>query len=74
VRRETLDERIAELAAEPRFAAVVGRLSCLRGVGTLTAFALCVEIGDWHRLRGGVTIAGVQEREARLRSAPMLHI
>jgi hypothetical protein len=52
VRRETLDERIAELAAEPRFAAVVGRLSCLRGVGTLTAFALCVEIGDWHRLRG----------------------
>jgi len=24
----------------------------LRGVGTLTAFALCVEIGDWHRLTG----------------------
>ena len=31
---------------------MVGRLSCLRGVGTLTAFALAVEIGDWHRLSG----------------------
>ena len=41
-----------ELAAEPRLAPVVGRLSCLRGVGTLTAFALAVEIGDWHRLSG----------------------
>jgi transposase len=29
---------------------VVGRLGCLRGVGTLTAFALAVEIGDWRRL------------------------
>jgi transposase len=52
VRRERLDAQIAELAADARFAPVVGRLSCLRGVGTLTAFALCVEIGDWHRLRG----------------------
>lgn len=52
MRRERLDSQIAELAADPRFAPVVGRLSCLRGVGTLTAFALCVEIGDWRRLRG----------------------
>jgi transposase len=52
VRRERLDAQITLLAAEPRFAAVVGRLGCLRGVGTLTAFALCVEIGDWHRLSG----------------------
>jgi transposase len=52
LRRDGLDERIAELAAEPRDAPVVGRLSCLRGVGTLTAFALTVEIGDWHRLTG----------------------
>ena len=47
-----LDEQIAGLAADPRFAPVVGRLSCLRGVGTLTAFALAVEIGDWRRLSG----------------------
>lgn len=52
VRRERLDAQIALLAAEPRFVPVVGRLSCLRGVGTLTAFALCVEIGDWKRLSG----------------------
>lgn len=26
------------------------RLGCLRGVSTLTAFGLAVEIGDWHRL------------------------
>jgi transposase len=52
LRRERLDEQIAQMAADPRFAPVVGRLSCLRGVGTLTAFALAVEIGDFHRLRG----------------------
>jgi transposase len=52
LRRERLDEQIAQLAADPRFAPLVGRLSCLRGVGTLTAFALAVEIGDFHRLRG----------------------
>jgi transposase len=53
LRRDGLDARIKALAAEPRWAPVVGRLGTLRGVGTLTAFALCVEIGDWHRLRGG---------------------
>ena len=51
-RRDGLDARIGELATDPRFAPVVERLSCLRGVGTLTAFALCVEIGDWTRLSG----------------------
>lgn len=52
LRRDRLDEQIAELAGAERFSPVVGRLSCLRGVGTLTAFALAVEIGDWHRLSG----------------------
>ena len=52
IRRDGLDAQIAQLAIEPRWAGVVGRLGCLRGVGTLTAFALCVEIGDWHRLTG----------------------
>ena len=28
------------------------RLGCLRGVCTLTGFALAVEIGDWHRFTG----------------------
>lgn len=53
LRRERLDGQILEMAGQERYAPTVGRLSCLRGVSTLTAFALCVEIGDWHRLRGG---------------------
>src|SRR5712691_6314743 len=51
LRRDGLDRAIAELAAEPPFAEVVGRLVCLRGVSTLTALALTVELGDWRRFR-----------------------
>ena len=50
-RRDLLDQAIAELAAEAPFAEVVGRLCCLRGVSTLTALALTVELGDWTRFR-----------------------
>jgi len=50
-RRDTLDRAIAELAAEAPFAEVVGRLVCLRGVSTLSALALTVELGDWGRFR-----------------------
>jgi len=50
-RRDSLDRAIAELAAEPPFAEIVGRLVCLRGLSTLTAFALTVELGDWTRFR-----------------------
>ncbi len=51
-RRDRLDEAITTMAADSEFTPVVRRLSCLRGVSTLTAFALAVEIGDWHRLSG----------------------
>jgi transposase len=50
-RRDALDQAIAELAAETAFAETVGRLCCLRGVSTLTALGLTVELGDWHRFR-----------------------
>ena len=50
-RRETLDKAIAELAASEPYVDVVERLVCLRGVSTLTAFALTVELGDWNRFR-----------------------
>jgi transposase len=50
-RRDALDRAIAELAATDPYVDVVGRLVCLRGVSTLTAFALTVELGDWHRFR-----------------------
>ena len=51
-RRDRLDTAIAAMAADSEYTPVVTRLGCLRGVSTLTAFALAVEIGDWHRLTG----------------------
>jgi transposase len=51
-RRDRLDQAIQELAADSEFTPVVRRLGCLRGVSTLTGFALAVEIGDWHRFTG----------------------
>ena len=50
-RRDRLDQAIAEVAEQPPFAEIVGRLCCLRGVATLTALALTVELGDWTRFR-----------------------
>jgi transposase len=51
-RRDRLDAAITAMAAASVFTPVVCRLGCLRGVATLTAFGLAVEIGDWHRLTG----------------------
>jgi transposase len=51
LRRDALDRAIVELAADPPFVEAVGRLVCLRGVSTLTALALTVELGDWTRFR-----------------------
>jgi len=51
-RRDRLDQAIATMAADSPFTPLVRRLGCLRGVATLTAFALAVEIGDWDRLTG----------------------
>jgi transposase len=49
MRRDRLDRAIAELAATPAYVDVVARLCCLRGISTLTALALTVELGDWRR-------------------------
>jgi transposase len=51
-RRDRLDAAITAMAADSEFTDVVCRLSCLRGVSTLTGFALAVEIGDWQRFTG----------------------
>ncbi|XPP27172.1 MAG: IS110 family transposase [Leucobacter sp.] len=51
-RRDRLDTEIGRMAADSEFTAATNRLCCLRGVNTLTGFALAVEIGDWHRLTG----------------------
>lgn len=54
-RRDRLDRQIETMAADrdtPERTALVARLCCLRGVSTLTAFALAVEIGEWDRFTG----------------------
>ena len=51
-RRARLDASIEEIAANSEFTPIVRRVSCLRGVSTLTGFALAVEIGDWNRFTG----------------------
>ena len=51
-RRDRLDTAIAAMAADCEFTSVVHRLGCLRGVSTLTGFALAVEIGQWDRFTG----------------------
>jgi len=51
-RRDRLDTAITAIAGDSEFTPVVRRLSCLRGVASLTAFGLAVEIGDWSRFTG----------------------
>ncbi len=51
-RRDRLDRDIAVMAAGSPFTAVTNRLCCLRGISTLTGFALAVEISDWDRFTG----------------------
>ena len=51
-RRGRLDAAIGEMAADSEFTPLVHRLGCLRGVSTLTGFALAVEIGNWDRFTG----------------------
>jgi len=51
-RRDRLDAAIGVMAADSEFTAVTRRLGCLRGISTLTGFALAVEIGDWARFAG----------------------
>ena len=51
-RRDRLDAAIAVMAAQQPWASMVTRLACVRGIATLTGFALAVEIGDWQRFTG----------------------
>ena len=51
-RRGRLDAAIEDIASDGEFTPIVRRVSCLRGVSTLTGLALAVEIGDWNRFTG----------------------
>jgi transposase len=49
LRRDTLERRIRELVPSSPQADTVARLRCLRGIDTLSAVGLAVEIGDFER-------------------------
>ncbi|ELT45956.1 IS110 family transposase [Arthrobacter nitrophenolicus] len=51
-RRDRLDQAITAMAYSSEYTPVVRALQCLRGISTLTAFGLAVEIGDWDRFTG----------------------
>lgn len=48
-RRDELDERIEQLALNPRYQPVVQRLRCFRGLDTHAAMVLATEVGDFRR-------------------------
>lgn len=48
-RRAALDHDLERIAAAEPYAVPVRKLSCLRGVSTLSALALVAEIGDFRR-------------------------
>jgi len=83
-RRDRLDRAITEMAADCQYTAVVRRLGCLRGVATLTAFGLAVELGDWHRFTGATigaylglvpteSSSGAQRRQGSITKAGNTH-
>jgi transposase len=48
-RRADLDRQLEAVARSEPYAKLVAKLSCLRGISTLSALALLVEIGDFRR-------------------------
>lgn len=51
-RKKDLAAKITRLATDGEFTDVVHALGCLRGIATVTAMSLAVEIGDWDRFTG----------------------
>jgi transposase len=49
MRRDGLEDTIAQLVPDSPWAQTVARLRCLRGIDTLSAVGLCAEIGDFER-------------------------
>src|SRR5262245_1287935 len=57
-RKAALDERLSRLAQQGEWWPTVARLRCFRGIDTLTAFVLALEIGDFHRFARPAKLAG----------------
>jgi len=59
VRRVALEERLSRLAQDPRLWPTVARLRCFRGIDTLTALTLHLELGgNWQRFSSPRKLAG----------------
>lgn len=61
-----VEEEVRKVAQEPRWADVVGRLRCLRGIDMLSAITLATEIGDarrFHRARQLMGYVGLEPTE-----------
>ena len=56
-RKTALDERLSRLALEGEWWPTVARLRCFRGIDTLTAFVLALEIGDFARFQRPAQLA-----------------
>src|SRR5207253_6204497 len=56
-RKAALDERLSRLAFEGEWSPTVARLRCFRGIDTLTAFVLALEIGDFARFQRPAQLA-----------------
>jgi transposase len=50
-RKAALDERLSRLALERPWGPTVARLRCFRGLDTLTALVLALEVGEWTRFQ-----------------------
>ena len=50
-RRECIEAELEQLAGESIFAQTIARLRCLRGISTLSALGICVEVGAVRALR-----------------------
>ena len=56
-RKQALDERLSHLAVEGEWRPTVARLRCFRGIDTLTALVLCLEIGEFARFSRAAQLA-----------------
>lgn len=57
-RIEALEAEIGQVAIEGPWSGLVANLRCLRGIDTLSALGLAVEIGDFHRFKGAEKFMG----------------
>jgi transposase len=56
--RDSLERELHAIALQPQYADLVRRLSALRGVQTLTALTLIVEVGDFARFGSAAEFMG----------------